>query len=149
MDSNRLSQLRDENNITQNEVAEFLNIRRVSISNWERGTEIIPIRKLNDLSNYYKVSMDYILKLSNNKTEYIGPSELDKKTIGNNIKKFRKENNLTLRDLAKELNTSSSTISAYETGKTLLLTAFAYQICKTYNISMDDLYGRTKQTKNT
>ena len=32
--------------------------------------------------------------------------------------------------LADLLNTSHSTISAYESGKTLILTAFAYQISK-------------------
>ena len=36
------------------------------------------------------------------------------------------------------------TISAYESGKTTILTAFAYEICKRYNISMDYLCGRTR-----
>lgn len=45
-------------------------------------------------------------------------------------------------DLAKSLNTTQSTIWAYETGRTLILTAFAYQICVKYNVSMDWLCGR-------
>lgn len=51
---------------------------------------------------------------------------------------------MTTRDLAKELNTSSSTITGYETGKTLILTAFAFQLCKNHNVSMDNLLGRKK-----
>lgn len=68
---------------------------------------------------------------------------MDKKKIGHNIKIIRSINNLTLRSLAKELNTTSSTISAYETGKTLILTAFAYQIARKYNISLDWLTGKS------
>lgn len=45
-------------------------------------------------------------------------------------------------ELAKLLNTTHSTISAYESGKTTILTVFAYEICKKYNISMDYLIGR-------
>ena len=50
-------------------------------------------------------------------------------------------------ELAKLLNTNHSTISAYESGKTTILTAFAYEICKKYNISMDYLIGRINKRK--
>ena len=55
--------------------------------------------------------------------------------------------NITQEELANILNTTHSTISAYESGKTTILTAFAYQICKRYNISMDYLCGRVKNTR--
>ena len=42
------------------------------------------------------------------------------------------------------LNTTHSTISAYESGKTKLLTIFAIEIVKKYNISLDWLCGRIK-----
>ena len=70
--------------------------------------------------------------------------ELNKKEIGSRIKELRENKKLTLRDLASELNTTSSTISAYETGKTLILTAFAYQICIKYDVSLDWLCGKVK-----
>ena len=56
---------------------------------------------------------------------------------------FRKNNNITQVELANFLNTTHSTISAYESGKTTLLTAFALQIVYKYNISLDGLCGRT------
>ena len=70
---------------------------------------------------------------------------IDKKIIGMRLKEFRKEKNITQEELASTLNTTHSTISAYESGKTTILTAFAYEICKRYNISMDYLCGRTRQ----
>ena len=95
--------------------------------------------KLNIYANYFNVSMDYILKLSDEKIPSVNKNELNKALIGRNIKTIRIQNNLNQKDLANILNTTQSTIWAYETGKTLILTAFAYQICVEYNISMDYL----------
>ena len=69
--------------------------------------------------------------------------KLNKNIIGSNLKEIRKENNLSQENIANILNTSHSTISAYENGKTLILTAFAYQICIKYKISLDWLVGRS------
>lgn len=116
---------------------------RSVISKWETGKSIPPIRKINILSNRFNVSFDYIFNLSKNKNVDKINNSLDLDLIGKRIVEIRTRYNLTLRDLAKELNTTSSTISAYETGKTLILTAFALQLCKKYNLSMDWLYGKT------
>ena len=62
--------------------------------------------------------------------------------IRDNIKKYRKEKKLTQQQLADFLNTSQSTISAYINGKTMILTAFLYQITKKYKLSMDKFCGR-------
>lgn len=146
MKNNRLFELREYNNLTQKDVAEVLGLKRRTYTSWEIGTITIPLKHLNSLSNYYNVSMDYLLGLSTDKdfskNNYI--KELNKKEIGKRINQVRKANNLTLRDLAKELNTTYSTINAYELGKTLILTAFAYQICKKYKISLDWLCGKIK-----
>ena len=125
MNNTRLLELREYNFLLQKDIAQILNIDRSTYSTWETNLKIIPLKHLNTLSNYYNISMDYILGLTNKKIKYKKLNELDKKIIGNNIKKLRSNNNLTLRDLARVLYTTSSTISAYETGKTLLLTAFA------------------------
>ena len=86
--------------------------------------------------------MDYILKLTNKKGSTISCTTLDPKIVGQNIKKVRKDNNISQRELAKELGTTQSVIYGYENGKFLILTAFAYQICVKYNVSMDWLCGR-------
>ena len=67
---------------------------------------------------------------------------LDNKLIGARIRKIRLDNNLTQEKLAIFLNTTHSTISAYENGKTLILTIFAFEICKKYNYSLDWLCGK-------
>ena len=148
MNEKRLFDLREYKDLSQIKLADYLGITQQTYSLWEKGTKIIPLKHLNNLSNFYEISMDYIVGLTDEKNNsgIIKLTELNKNEIGSRIKKIREDNNLTLRDLAKELNTTSSTISAYETGKTLILTAFAYQICIKYNVSLDWLCGKRKQS---
>lgn len=140
--NNRLCDLREEKNISQTDLAKIINVDRSLISKWEKGTEIIPLEHLNTLCNYYETSMDYALGLSNKNEYKPANSKLNKIVIGNNIKQLRTQYKLTNRELADILNTTSSTISAYETGKNIILTAFAIELCKKYNISLDELSGR-------
>ena len=146
MNEKRLFDLREYKDLSQIKLADYLGITQQTYSLWEKGTKILPLKHLNNLSNFYEISMDYIVGLTDEKNNsgIIKLTELNKNEIGSRIKKIREDNNLTLRDLAKELNTTSSTISAYETGKTLILTAFAYQICIKYNVSLDWLCGKRK-----
>lgn len=146
MNEKRLFDLREYKDLSQIKLADYLGITQQTYSLWEKGTKIIPLKHLNSLSNFYEISMDYIVGLTDekNNSSIIKLTELNKNEIGSRIKKIREDNNLTLRDLAKELNTTSSTISAYETGKTLILTAFAYQICIKYKVSLDWLCGKRK-----
>lgn len=146
MNEKRLFDLREYADLTQKDLAQNLGVSQQTYSLWEKGTKIIPLKHLNNLCNYYETSMDYVLGFTDIKmsSNIIKIKELNKKEIGARIKKIREDNNLTLRDLASKLNTTSSTISAYETGKTLILTAFAYQICSEYSVSLDWLCGKTK-----
>lgn len=142
MIGDKLKDIRDNNNFTQKEMAEILGVYKGHYSNWENNKELIPLKKLNLLCNYFNVSMDYVIGLTREKFGN-GSHELNSKIIGINLRKIRRKFNLTQTDLAKELNTSQSTISAYESGETILLTAFALQIVKKYNTSLDWILGRS------
>jgi len=142
MNFERLYFLRESLDLYQKDVAKILNINRQCYGAYETGIKIIPLKHLNTLCNFYNVSMDYILSLTNDKNSSKNIDELSKNLIGNNIRMIRSKNNIDQRELAKVLNTTHSNISAYENGKTMLLTAFAYQICKEYNVSLDWLCGR-------
>ncbi len=144
MNLERLYFLREENDLTQREMGKIIGVSRAAISQWENTKEIIPLEKLNIYANYFKVSMDYIVGFSNIKKAKIVEDKpvLDRKVIGKKLLEIRKKNQVTQSQLAQILNTSHSTISAYENGKTLILTTFAYQICLKYGVSMDFLCDR-------
>lgn len=141
MKFDRLKEIREERNLTQREVADALEVERSTYAGWETGKDTIPLRRLNKLSDYYKISVDYMTGLSNVTSSY-RVIDLDAKVIGQNLKEFRKERNLVQKDIFLFLNTTSSTYSAYETGKVLIKTDFLYSICKNYNASMDELLGK-------
>lgn len=141
----KLQDIRENNELSQKAVADILNVSQPTYSRWEKEIEIIPLNKLILFTKYFNVSLDYLCNLSlikkeNKNYNYIVNKELS----SNNIINFRKKNNLTQKELAIFLNTTPSTICAYEKGKTLILTSFAYQICKKYNISMDYICGLVK-----
>lgn len=142
MNFKNLIEIREDLGLKQKDVANVLGISQQTYSLWENGTKIIPLKHLNALCNYYNLSMDYMLGLSNIKNGSVINRNLDKKLIGIRLKEFRIENGITQESLAKTLNTTHSTISAYESGKTTILTAFAFEICRKYNMSMDYLCGR-------
>ncbi len=147
--NNRFYEIRETLDLKQKEVAEKLKINRMSYSYWETGARFIPLEKLNDYCNVFDVSMDYVLCISNNKGHNIKKVKaLNKEEIGNRLKELFKENDVTQVQVAGILNTTQSTISAYINGNTLILTAFAYQICQKYNVSLDWLCGRTSQKYN-
>ena len=62
MNLERLSFLRQDNDLRQIDIANILNVRQVSISNWKNTKEIIPLDKLNAYANYYNINMDYLVK---------------------------------------------------------------------------------------
>lgn len=142
-----LKQLRETNNITQEELANILNITRGLYSQYEIADKIIPLNQLNKLSNYFNVSIDFLLGINKNKIYSNIKEKINNELFGSRLKDFRKEHKLTQEKLAKELNTSHSVISSYEKGKTLILTSFLYTICKKYNISADYLLGKIDEPK--
>jgi transcriptional regulator with XRE-family HTH domain len=66
----RIKDLREDNNLTQEEVANYLNIKQNTYSQYENGQRQLPLPCLIALAKFYKTSTDYILGLTNIKTPY-------------------------------------------------------------------------------
>ena len=60
----RLRDLREDHDKTQTEIAEVLGTSQTMYARYERGANELPIRHLITLCQYYRVSSDYILGLS-------------------------------------------------------------------------------------
>lgn len=59
----RLKELRNRYNISQNALAKEMNLTRATINAWEMGISYPNAQSLVMLSEYFKVSVDYILGL--------------------------------------------------------------------------------------
>ena len=62
-----MRELREDNDRTQQEVADYLGTSQTMYARYERGANELPIRHLIRLCEYYHVSSDYFLGLSQNK----------------------------------------------------------------------------------
>ncbi|HIW57404.1 MAG TPA: helix-turn-helix domain-containing protein [Firmicutes bacterium] len=60
----RLRDLREDNDLTQSQVAEYLGTSQTMYARYERGANELPIRHLISLCKLYSVSADEILGLS-------------------------------------------------------------------------------------
>ena len=56
----RIRDLREDNDKTQKELAEYLNIKQTTYSKYELGKINIPIEMLIKLADFYDVSLDYL-----------------------------------------------------------------------------------------
>ncbi len=63
----RLKALREDADLKQKEIADYLRIKQNTYSQYENGERQLPIDILIKLSIYYNVSSDYILGLSDSK----------------------------------------------------------------------------------
>ena len=66
----RIRDLREDSDLTQKEVAEYLHIKQNTYSQYENGQRQIPIEALILLARFYKTSTDYILGLTEERRPY-------------------------------------------------------------------------------
>ena len=57
----KLRGLREDNDLTQTQVAEILGTSQTMYARYERGANEMPLRHLITLCRYYNVSADYLL----------------------------------------------------------------------------------------
>lgn len=91
--NNRIKELRKKKKLTQEELAEEINVTKLTISRWERGERVPKSDKAQQLANYFGVSVAYLLGYS--------------------------EFNETLKEAVQEGNKNKGAISK-ETGRKLL-----------------------------
>ena len=66
----RIRDLREDKDLTQKEVANFLNMSQTGYSQYEIGKNDIPTSILIKLALFHNTSTDYILELTNVKEPY-------------------------------------------------------------------------------
>ena len=66
----RLKDLREDNDFTQQEIADVLKIKQQQYSLYETGKRDLPFELEIILAKFYNTSLDYIAELTNNKENY-------------------------------------------------------------------------------
>ena len=71
----RIRELREDKDLLQKDLAEYLHCSQVAYSRYELGTRDIPSEVLIRLARFHRTSVDYILGLTNVKESYPQNSE--------------------------------------------------------------------------
>ena len=70
MHENRLRDLREDRDLKQKDLAEYLKIHQTTYSDYELGRLNIPVPVLHALADFYSVSIDYLVCRTNEKKPY-------------------------------------------------------------------------------
>lgn len=142
----RMKDIRTYFGNTQQELADILGVSRSTYAGWENGIDAIIIPYLNEFCNYYGISLDYICGLTNTKKYEIINDKIDKIILGNHLKEIRIKNNTTQEKISEILHIDQSNYSKYELGKLFIHTYALIEFAKYFEVSIDWLCGKTKDS---
>ncbi len=66
----RLRDLREDRDLTQDELVKILNMHKTTYTNYEQGKREPPFELIIKLAKFYNVTIDYIAGLTNNPRPY-------------------------------------------------------------------------------
>ena len=138
--------MRIDNDLSQKKMSDILGISEDIYSNQENGRSNISVDMAVKFANYFGVSLDYLLGISNDK---IFKSDLlyDRLVTSDRLKKVRLENRLSQEQIARLLHIPQRTYSSYERCDRTIPLEFLFNFAYIFNISLDYLSGR-KNTEN-
>ena len=134
---NRLKELRKENNLLQKDVAKFLKMSQNGYSQYETEITDISTTILRRLSDFYNVSIDYILCLTNIKYKYKPSKVITPTNYMNRLSEIRNDLDLNQFKVANILNMSQTGYSAYEVGICDIPTKVLKKLSLYYDVPID------------
>ena len=66
----KIRDMREDHDLTQQQVAEYLMCDQSLYSKYERGERDVPLNVMIKLAQFYKTSVDYLVGLTENKRPY-------------------------------------------------------------------------------
>lgn len=141
----RINELRKSSGMTQEELAEVLNISRSTLAGYEAENKHPPYRTLVKIAKYFGVSIYYLMGITD---RLLGEEESGETHIvggGNIIKEFRKEICITQEELGKKLGVSKQTVSAWERGVSEVSNNTLVALTSLFPVTMDYLLGMNRR----
>ncbi len=136
---NRLKELRKEKKLYQKDIAKELFMSQTGYSQYETETNDISTLMLKRIANFYNVSIDYILCLTDDRTPYTKSIVNNIDSNNNRLKDIREDKDLNQTKLAKILEMSQTGYSAYETKDNDIPTRILIKLANYYNVPIDYL----------
>jgi repressor LexA len=145
----RLKKLRTERGLLQSDVAEFLNIKTNSYSQWETGKREPDYSSLLKLADYFQVSVDYLLGRSDDPE----PEQKQKgpllPTLAMNLRYYRLASHLSTSQAAKLADVPAGTWLSWEQGKALPSDEELARAAEVIGVSVSDLGRDAERAEDT
>lgn len=138
----RYEDLRTNNEKRQGDIAKVLNVKTNTYSKWENEINDMPVEKANVLANYYKVTFDYLLGLSNDYIQIPKAASVKWELFSLRLVQLRKKARLSQKQLSERLGFAQTTYSHFEVGNRRPTTLKLLIISQYFNVSSDYLIGR-------
>ena len=138
----RIKDLREDNDYTQDYVAEYLKVNRSSYANWENGDNIIPLDILDKLTLLYNVPIAYFISKRTIYDKNIKIKPINYEVLLNKIIWHKEENNLSYQDIANFLKVSKSTAYKYYTGQYAITIDILVLLAELTKYNIDELCGK-------
>lgn len=135
-----LDYFRKQNNMTMEDLGKAMGRTRSTISRWISGERYPKIEEVEQLVALFNTDTETLLFGGQNNNQ--SPPELiplDKK-LGDRIKEYREEKDLSQEFLAKALDISLNDLKAYEAGRKPFSVNMVFNFAMALNTSFDDLF---------
>lgn len=134
----KIAEQRKKLGLSQEELAEKLNISQKSISKYELGNRKPQYKVLVRMAEYFGVTTDYLLELDG------GGNVM----LGKRITELRKACDMSQKELGEKLGLSASAIGMYEQGRREPGNAMLIAMENLFGVTVDYLLGVTDSTEN-
>ena len=112
----KITNLRKEKNMTQEELSNLLYVSRQTVSKWESEKIYPDVNNLILISNLFSCSIDYLI-IENKNEKCINELDEEHLTFGERIIKLRKINHITQEQLALDIGVSPEFLRKFESTK--------------------------------
>ncbi len=139
----RFKDIREDRDLIQQEIADYLKITRGRYAMYECGSNIIPLKLLDKLSIKYQVSINYLVgisKIKNSSNDDIKPMNFT--LMCQRLKNERKKANLSQKQVAEILDITQSHYATYEKGRNTIPITRLIKLSTLYKVSIDYLMGK-------
>ncbi len=138
----RYKALREYNNLKQQDIADILRVPKPTYAHWEQLINGMPLNTCNTLANYYGVSVDYLLGISDDEQYPNSLDKIDYDIMCQRMREIRKKHKLLQREVGAKVGFPLNTYASYERGDSIPTTLKLFYIADFYHCSMDYLLGR-------
>lgn len=140
----QLKTLRKINGLTQQEIANKIDVSRVAYTNWENGKREPELEMIIRLADIFNVSLDFLL----GRYKFIDENfenTYEMIILSKNLKDLRNKNNVSQKDIASLLGISQVAYGRFELGNRIVKKEYLEILADYFDVSIDYLLGRKSE----